>query len=73
MYITFPNWGGKLDTNDNFIKWFGWKMHALVDNASGITLSYMITPANVVDIDMAEPLVQKLKEDYEELFKPSYY
>ncbi|WP_157047778.1 hypothetical protein [Cellulosilyticum ruminicola] len=33
-------------------------MHALVDTASGITLSYMITPANVVDMDMAEPLVQ---------------
>ncbi|WP_083461507.1 transposase [Cellulosilyticum ruminicola] len=40
---------------------------------SGSTLSYMITPANVADIDMAKPLVQKLKEDYEELFKPSYY
>ena len=71
--INFPNWGGKLDTNGNFIKWFGWKMHALVDTASGITLSYMITPANVADMDIAEPLIQKLKKDYEELFKPSYY
>lgn len=25
---SFPNWGGKLDTNGNFIKCFGWKMHA---------------------------------------------
>ncbi len=32
-------------------------MHALVDTVSGITLSYMITPANVADMDMAEPLV----------------
>lgn len=49
----FPNWGGKLDTNGNFIKWFGWKMHALVDTVSGIPLSYIITPANIAEIGRA--------------------
>lgn len=44
---TFPNWGGKLDTNGNFIKWFGWKMHVLVDTYSGLPISYIITPANI--------------------------
>lgn len=68
-----PNWGGKLDTNGNFIKWFGWKMHALVDTSSGIPLSYVITPANIADMDMAEPLIQKLMEDYEEEIHPKYY
>lgn len=48
-------------------------MHALVDTASGIPLSYIITPANIADIDMAEPLIQKLMEDYEKAFTPKYY
>lgn len=69
----FPNWGGKLDTNGNFIKWFGWKMHALVDTVSGIPLAYVITPANIADIDMAEPLINKLMEDYDKAFTPKYY
>jgi len=69
----FPNWGGKLDTNGNFIKWFGWKMHALVDTVSGIPLAYVITPANIADIDMAEPLINKLMEDYDKEFTPKYY
>ena len=69
----FPNWGGKLDTNGNFIKWFGWKMHALVDTYSGLPISYIITPANIADMDAAEPLIQKMMGDYENGFKPKYY
>jgi len=69
----FPNWGAKNDTNGNMIKWFGWKMHALVDTSSGIPLSYIITPANIADMDIAIPLMEKLKEDYDQVFKPSYY
>lgn len=71
--LAFPNWGGKLDTNGNFIKWFGWKMHALVDTTSGIPLAYIITPANIADIDMAEPLIHKLMENYDKTFTPKYY
>ena len=70
---TFPNWGGKLDTNGNFIKWFGWKMHALVDTTSGIPISYMITPANIADMDVAEKLIQKMMDDYDEEIHPKYY
>lgn len=69
----FPHWGAKRDTHGNMIKWFGWKMHAVVDTASGIPLGYIITPANIADIAMAIPLMDKIKEDYENLFKPSYY
>lgn len=69
----FPNWGGKLDTNGNFIKWFGWKMHALIDTVSGIPLAYIITPANIADVDMAEPLIKKLMEDYDNSITPKYY
>lgn len=69
----FPNWGGKLDTNGNFIKWFGWKMHALVDASSGIPISYVITPANIADMDVAEPLIQKMMDDYNEEIRPKYY
>jgi len=69
----FPNWGAKQDTNGNMIKWFGWKMHAIVDTSSSIPLAYIITPANVADMAMAMPLMDKLKKDYDNLFKPSYY
>ena len=69
----FPNWGGKLDTNGNFIKWFGWKMHALVDTYSGIPISYVITPANIADMDIAETLIQKMMDDYDEEIHPKYY
>lgn len=48
-------------------------MHALVDMVSGIPLSYIITPTNIADIDMAEPLIQKLLKDYEKSFTPKYY
>lgn len=69
----FPNWGGKLDTNGNFIKWFGWKMHALVDSYSGLPISYIITPANIADMDVAKPLIRKMMDDYANGFKPKYY
>lgn len=69
----FPNWGGKLDTNGNFIKWFGWKMHALVDAKSGITLTYCLTPANIPDMDIAETLIKNLKEVFYGELKPKYY
>lgn len=69
----FPNWGGKLDTNGNFIKWFDWKMHALVDTSSGIPISYIITPANIADMDIAKPLIQKMMDDYDEEIHPKYY
>jgi len=71
--LDFPNWGGKLDTNGNFIKWFGWKMHALVDTYSGLPISYIITPANIADIDVAEKLIQKIMDDYENGLTPKYY
>ena len=70
---SFPNWGGKLDTNGNFIKWFGWKMHALVDTYSGLPISYIITPANIADMDVAENLIQKMMDDYENGLAPKYY
>lgn len=70
---TFPNWGGKLDTNGNFIKWFGWKMHALVDTYSGLPISYIITPANIADVDVAEKLIQKMMDDYKNGLTPKYY
>jgi transposase len=68
-----PKWGAKNDTNGNMIKWFGWKMHAVVDTTSGIPLAYIITSANIADMDLALPLMHKLKDDYDNLFKPSYY
>lgn len=72
----FPNWGGKLDTNGNFIKWFGWKLHALVDTYSGLLISYIITPANIADVDVTEKLIQKMMDagyDKPELYSSVYH
>ena len=48
-------------------------MHALVDTYSGIPISYIITPANIADMDVAENLIQKMMDDYENGLAPKYY
>ena len=48
-------------------------MHALVDTTSGIPISYIITPANIADMDVAESLIQKMMDDYDEEIHPKYY
>ena len=48
-------------------------MHALVDASSGIPISYVITPANIADMDVAESLIQKMMNDYNEEIRPRYY
>lgn len=48
-------------------------MHALVDTYSGLPLSYIITPANIADMDVAEALIQKMMDDYENGLTPKYY
>ena len=70
---SFQNWGGKLDANGDFIKWFGWKIHALVDTYSSLPISYIITLANIADMNVAENLIQKMRDDYENGLTPKYY
>jgi hypothetical protein len=48
-------------------------MHTVVATTNGIFLAYIITPANIADMDIALPLMHKLKADYDNLFKLSYY
>ena len=48
-------------------------MHALVDTYSGLPISYIITPANIADMDVAEELIQKMMDDYENGLTPKYY
>lgn len=45
-------------------------MHALVDTSSGIPISYVITPDNIADMDIAETLIQKMMGDYDEELHP---
>lgn len=40
-------------------------MHALVDTFSGIPISYIITPDNIADMDVAKPLIQNMMDDYD--------
>ena len=70
---TNPNWGMKRDTNGNNIRWFGWKIHVLCDSKSELPLEILVTPANVYDGTQALPLIENLKAQYGEFFKPKYY
>lgn len=67
------NWGKKKDTHGNDHRWFGWKLHMLVDCKSELPLNIIITPASVNDGTQAIPLMEQLKSHYNSLFCPSYY
>lgn len=47
-------------------------MHALVDASSGIPISYIITLANIADMDIAETLIRKMMDDYDEEIHHKY-
>ena len=34
---------------------------------------YIITPANIADVDVAEKLIQKMMDDYKNGLTPKYY
>ena len=67
------NWGGKNDTNGNRIKWFGYKLHLLVDCKSELPLSVLLTPASYADGDLAMPLIKKFLTKYSGVLNPKYY
>lgn len=48
-------------------------MHSLVDTYCGLPISYIITPANIADVDVAEKLIQKMMDDYKNGLTPKYY
>ena len=51
-------------------------MHALFDTYSGLPISYIITPANIADVDVAEKLIQKMMDagyDKPELYSSVYH
>lgn len=58
------NWGMKLDTNGNRIKWFGYKLHIAADTDSELPLSILVTPANKYDSEVAVELLDKFIKDY---------
>lgn len=64
-----PDWGAKLDSHNNKITWFGWKVHAVCDAKSELPLAFKITPANETDHKHALSLV----DDLYKLFKDNNY
>jgi transposase len=67
------NWGAKNDTDDNKIRWFGYKFHILADCKSELPLSIMLSPASYSDGDLAIPLIKKFLTKYSAVLNPKYY
>lgn len=52
----------------------GFILHiCLVNTYSGLPISYIITPANIADVDVTEKLIQKMMDDYKNRLTPKYY
>ncbi|WP_405175624.1 transposase [Paenibacillus sp. FSL H8-0261] len=51
------NWGVKLDTFGNKVKWFGYKLHLAVDAKSELPMALKVTPAHVNDGDEGPALM----------------
>lgn len=56
-----PDWGSKRDTHGNQISWFGWKVHAAVDNKRELLIAVRVTPTSKNDGIIAFPLVEDIK------------
>lgn len=67
------NWGAKRDTDGNKIRWFGYKLHILVDCKSDLPLSILLSPDSYSDGDFAMPLIKKFLTTYSGVLNPSYY
>ncbi|MPM76036.1 IS1182 family transposase ISDre5 [bioreactor metagenome] len=65
-----PNWGMKLDTNGNNIKWFGYKLHIIADTDSELPVSIILTPANKYDSEVAKDILEKFIKDYKSIMNP---
>lgn len=63
------NWGVKLDTFGNKVKWFGYKLHLAVDTESELPMALKVTPAHVNDGDEGPPLMKRTAER----FKPRFF
>ena len=67
------NWGAKRDTDGNTIRWFGYKLHILLDCKSELPLSILLSPASYSDCDLAIPLIKKFLANYSGVINPEYY
>ena len=67
------NWGAKSDTDGNKIRWFGYKLHILVDCKSELPLSILVSPASYYDGEFAIPLIKKFLIKYHGILNPKYY
>lgn len=63
------NWGVKLDTFGNKVKWFGYKLHLAVDTESELPIALKVTPAHVNDGDEGPTLMKRTVER----FKPCFF
>lgn len=52
---------------EKVVKWFGYKLHLLVDSKHELPLAFSLTPASAGDPDHLMPLVEELEERHEEL------
>ncbi|SEP11528.1 Transposase DDE domain-containing protein [Paenibacillus sophorae] len=53
------NWGVKLDSFGNKVKWFGYKLHLAVDTQSELPLALKVTPAHINDGEEGPALMEQ--------------
>jgi len=63
------NWGVKLDTFGNKVKWFGYKLHLAVNMKSELPMALNVTTAHVNDGDEGPTLMKRTAER----FKPCFF
>jgi len=54
---------------EKIVKWFGYKLHLIVDSNYELPVAYSVTKASVPDISEAHRMIDKLAEDRPEILK----
>ena len=60
-------WGKKKDNNGNWFRWFGYKLHLLVDAKHELPMAFTVTSANENDGEQLIPLMQTFAEKQPEI------
>jgi IS5 family transposase len=56
-------WGRKKDNNGNWFRWFGYKLHLLVDAKHELPMAFTVTPANENDGEQLIPIMQAFSQE----------
>ena len=58
---------------EKIVKWFGYKLHLIVDASYELPIMFSVTKASVPDINEAHHLLEKMEERQPEILKKLKY